>query len=82
MLQEDLVTTLEVDPVLECSHGQEEQCHVTHVTRYEPSLEQVRGDDDDDDSDDGDDGAGVPGQLREELPDQLPARGEQGDSDQ
>ena len=43
MLQEDLVTTLEVDPVLECSHGQEEQCHVTHVTRYEPSLEQVRG---------------------------------------
>ena len=42
VLQEDLVTTLEVDPVLECSHGQEEQCHVTHLTRYEPSLEQVR----------------------------------------
>ena len=39
------------------------------------------GGDDDDDGDD-DDGAGVPGQLREELPDQLPARGEQGDSDQ
>ena len=36
------MATLEVDPVLECSHGQEEQCHVTHLTRYEPSLEQVR----------------------------------------
>ena len=36
------MATLEVDPVLECSHGQEEQCHVTHLTSYEPSLEQVR----------------------------------------
>ena len=42
VVQEEVVATLEVDPVLECSHGQEQQCHVTHLTRYEPSLEQVR----------------------------------------
>ena len=43
LVQEEVVATLEVDPVLECRHTQEEQCHVTHLTSYEPSLEQVRG---------------------------------------
>ena len=56
--------------------------HTRHQIRAKSRAGQ-EGDDDDDDDDDNHDGAGVPGQLREELPDQLPARGEQGgDSDQ
>ena len=39
--QEDLVKTVETDPVMECSHSQQEKCHVSYVTYYEPSLEQV-----------------------------------------
>ena len=34
--------TVETDPVLECSHSQQEKCHVSYVTFYEPSVEQVR----------------------------------------
>ena len=28
--------------MLECSHGQQEKCHVSYITFYEPSHEQVR----------------------------------------
>ena len=40
-VKEDVVKTVETDPILECSHSQQEKCHVTYVTQYEPSLEQV-----------------------------------------
>ena len=33
---------METDPELECSHGQQEKCHVSYVTFYEPSHEQVK----------------------------------------
>lgn len=39
--KEDIVTTLETDPVLQCHHGQQEKCHVSYVTHYQPSTEQV-----------------------------------------
>ena len=39
--REDTVKTVETDPVLECQHGQQEKCHVSYVTHYQPSTEQV-----------------------------------------
>ena len=35
------VTTLQKDPILECTHKNVEQCHYTYLTQFEPSLEEV-----------------------------------------
>ena len=35
------VTTLQKDPILECTHKNVEQCHYTYVTEFKPSQEEV-----------------------------------------
>ena len=35
------VTSLEKEPILECTHKNTEQCHFTYVTKFKPSQEQV-----------------------------------------
>jgi len=35
------VTTLEKDPILECTHKNTEQCHYTYVTQFQPAQEEV-----------------------------------------
>merc|ERR1719273_2596213 len=35
------VTSLEKEPILECTHKQSEQCHYTYVTQFKPSQEEV-----------------------------------------
>jgi len=35
------VTSLEKEPILECTHKQTEQCHYTYVTQFKPSQEEV-----------------------------------------
>ena len=34
-------TTIEKDPILECTHKNREQCHYTYVTQFTPSQEEV-----------------------------------------
>ena len=35
------VTSLQKDPILECTHKNTEQCHYTYVTQFKPSQEEV-----------------------------------------
>ena len=35
------VTTLQKDPILECTHKNTEQCHYTYVTQFTPAQEEV-----------------------------------------
>jgi len=35
------VTSIEKDPILECTHKNTEQCHYTYVTQFTPSQEEV-----------------------------------------
>ena len=35
------VTSLEKEPILECTHKNTEQCHYTYVTQFSPSMEEV-----------------------------------------
>jgi len=35
------VTSLEKEPILECTHKNTEQCHYTYVTEFKPSMEEV-----------------------------------------
>ena len=35
------VTSLQKDPILECTHKNVEQCHYTYVTQFTPSQEEV-----------------------------------------
>ena len=35
------VTSLQKDPILECTHKNTEQCHYTYVTQFQPSQEEV-----------------------------------------
>ena len=35
------VTTLQKDPILECTHKNVEQCHYTYVTEFKPTQEEV-----------------------------------------
>merc|ERR1712051_695033 len=35
------VTTIEKEPILECTHKNTEQCHYTYVTQFKPSQEEV-----------------------------------------
>ena len=39
--KEETVTTLEKEPILECTHKNVEQCHYTYVTQFTPSQEEV-----------------------------------------
>merc|ERR1712117_505617 len=39
--KEETVTSLEKEPILECTHKNTEQCHYTYVTQFEPSMEEV-----------------------------------------
>jgi len=39
--KEETVTTLQKDPILECTHKNTEQCHYTYVTKFQPSQEEV-----------------------------------------
>lgn len=41
VLKEESITTLEKDPVLECTHKQVEKCHYTYVTEFKPSQEEI-----------------------------------------
>ena len=41
MTQEDRIKTVEVDPVVECRHSQQERCHLTYITAFTPSRQQV-----------------------------------------
>merc|ERR1712106_629156 len=35
------VTSIEKEPILECTHKNTEQCHYTYVTQFQPSQEEV-----------------------------------------
>ena len=35
------MTSLEKEPILECTHKNVEQCHYTYVTQFTPSQEEV-----------------------------------------
>merc|ERR1712038_1975443 len=39
--KEETVTSLEKEPILECTHKNTEQCHYTYVTQFKPSQEEV-----------------------------------------
>merc|ERR1712038_1116632 len=39
--KEETVTSLEKEPILECTHKNTGQCHYTYVTEFEPSMEEV-----------------------------------------
>ena len=39
--KEETVTTIEKEPILECTHKNTEQCHYTYVTQFTPSQEEV-----------------------------------------
>ena len=39
--KEEMVTSLEKEPILECTHKNTEQCHYTYVTQFKPSREEV-----------------------------------------
>ena len=41
VMKEDKITTLEKDPILECTHKNTEQCHYTYVTQFKPSQEEI-----------------------------------------
>ena len=38
---EETVQTVKRDPILECTHRNEEKCHYTYVTQFEPTAEEV-----------------------------------------
>merc|ERR1711892_755799 len=39
--REDFIETVINDPVLECSHEEEEKCHLTYVTFYKPGQQEI-----------------------------------------
>ena len=39
--QEDRVRTVEVEPEVSCRHSQQERCHLTYLTYFTPSRQQV-----------------------------------------
>jgi len=39
--REEEVTSIEKEPILECTHKNTEQCHYTYVTKFKPSQEEV-----------------------------------------
>ncbi len=39
--KEETVTSLQKDPILECTHKNVEKCHYTYVTQFDPAQEEV-----------------------------------------
>ena len=39
--KEETVTSLQKDPILECTHKNVEKCHYTYVTQFQPAQEEV-----------------------------------------
>lgn len=39
--KEDVVTSIQKDPILECTHKNVEKCHYTYVTQFEAAQEEV-----------------------------------------
>merc|ERR1712226_764042 len=39
--KEETVTSLEKEPILECTHKNTEQCHYTYITEFKPTQEEV-----------------------------------------
>ncbi len=39
--KEETVTSLQKDPILECTHKQVEKCHYTYVTQFQPAQEEI-----------------------------------------
>jgi hypothetical protein len=39
--KEETITSLEKEPILECTHKNVEQCHYTYITQFSPSQEEV-----------------------------------------
>ncbi len=39
--KEETVTSLEKEPILECTHKNVEQCHFSYITQFTPSQEQI-----------------------------------------
>ena len=39
--KDEVVTSLQKDPILECTHKNVEKCHYTYVTQFEPAQEEV-----------------------------------------
>jgi len=39
--REDTIETIVNDPVLECSHEEEEKCHLTYITYYTPGQQEI-----------------------------------------
>ena len=41
LMKEEQVTSLEKQPILECTHKAVEQCHYTYVTKFHPTKEEI-----------------------------------------
>ena len=41
LMKEEQVTSLEKQPILECTHKEVEQCHYTYVTKFHPTKEEI-----------------------------------------
>ena len=41
VIKEETVETLSKDPILECTHKDEEQCHYTYITKFNPAQEEL-----------------------------------------
>ncbi len=39
--KEETVTSIQKDPILECTHKNVEKCHYTYVTQFEPAQEEI-----------------------------------------
>merc|ERR1712226_1136458 len=39
--KEETVTSIQKDPILECTHRNVEKCHYTYVTQFEPAQEEI-----------------------------------------
>ncbi len=39
--KEETVTSIQKDPILECTHKNVEKCHYTYITQFEPAQEEV-----------------------------------------
>ena len=41
VMREEEITTLQKDPILECTHKSVEKCHYTYVTEFTPAQEEI-----------------------------------------
>ena len=42
VVKEDLIERLEKEPILQCSHSNEEKCHYTYITFFNPAQEELQ----------------------------------------